>query len=212
MRLINAPTAASRDSPAPRLSTHVAAEDGSVFAQLLMRFAKSWSRISPGGKEAAHALAACGSLPAHCEIRELVARVCASSERRDIIWAVADGLSSAAAETMAGRIASRTVGSDKSCVQASAAAGLVCDHWLETAAIRFSRVSPLLFCTAKSAAAFGSVSLHSVSTGSRQFWRVPSSESSSIQASAVCGSDLAIWRAIAPATWSFALPGGRATT
>ena len=210
MRLINAPTATSRDSSAPKLSSHVAAEDGSVFAQRFIRFAKSWSRISPCGKEAAHALAACGSVPAHCEMSELVAST--ANHQKDAIscpqWQT-DCPPQQPKPCLAESHPARPRLTNLASKQAPRR------DWSVPIGTRSQqsdspRVSPLLFCTANSAAAFGSVSLHSVSTGSREFWRYPSSGSSSIQASAVCGSDLASCRAIAPAIWSLVLPGARA--
>ena len=64
MSLVKALTARSREGPSDKLPSQLAAADGSLLPQELIRFPNICARMVPSGNDAAQAAAACGSLEA----------------------------------------------------------------------------------------------------------------------------------------------------
>src|SRR5437762_3167348 len=122
--------------------------------------------------DAAHLLAACGSLPAHCQIIPVVAFICASGvDKRESSLAASRGSDSATTAITLGKTKSRTALSDKLPAQVSAACGSLRAHCRETFSRRVLRPSTSLACMAKFAAACGSTSLHCETMFVKTVWR-----------------------------------------
>src|SRR2546423_2309869 len=159
--------------------------------------------------DAAHLLAACGSLPAHCQTMPAVALVCASGvDKRESNFAASRGSDSAITAMTLGKTKSRTAFSDKFPAQASAACGSFRAHCRETFSRSVLRPSTSLAWRAKFAAACGSTSLHCETMFAKVVCRCGPEGSFSAQSTALRTSLLASWRATAIVASSCALPGG----
>src|SRR4051794_7680625 len=109
----NAVTATSRDSLCGSVPRHAPAAYASDCDQRLINDSTACCRFFPSAKLIAHSLAACGSLPAHCQTIDAAAAGCALLDKRDTSRAASDGSDSATIPIMPGMIVSRTVASLK---------------------------------------------------------------------------------------------------